>query len=185
VGSLVVGHREELRKQEDGGMEPTVSVGTNRHECRKPRRLKAQAARAQPAAAASRRSITNTVIVEKMSAHRKVPCSIAKPPSMAVPPPWKAARRPGPNVGPDALPAPANRAALFIEKVTQASITGTMPMRTAGQWRWSVDSNACTVMMNPIQMMIARPASAGTAQAIADMAPVRQTIVTKMPLAVE
>ena len=56
---------------------------------------------------------------------------------------------------------------------------------TAGQWRWGVDSNAWMVMMNPIQMMIASPASAGTAQAMGAMAPVRQTRVIKAPLAVE
>src|ERR1035438_600412 len=130
------------------GIEPTASLGTNRQEWRNPSRLRTDAASDQMAAMASLRSITRTVIVERISALQKVPCPIANPPSIEIPAAWNDERSFEPNAGPDAEPAPAMRAALVMENVVHARMTGTMPMMTAGQWRWGAVSDRKSTRLN-------------------------------------
>src|ERR1700683_4644362 len=47
------------------------------------------------------------------------------------------------------VPPPPIRPAVTMENVTQARMTGTIPMMTAGQWRRGVVSKAWIVMMKP------------------------------------
>ena len=77
------------------------------------------------------------------------------------------------------------RTPFFMLNVAQATTTGIMPMTTAGQCFCGVASKDWTVMMSPIQMKIAIPASTGTAHPIAAREPVKQTTVMNTAFSVE
>ena len=79
------------------------------------------------------------------------------------------------NGGPPGTPTPAARSPFFAISAPQAATPGSSPTTTAGACSRGVAWNACAVMTMPIQSTIAMPASIGTAQAMCDSVPVRQT----------